>query len=171
MFKDGSYEVSKDMHERRTPPMTPLKAVRARCLDCRGYEMAEVRECDFANCPFHSLSMGRGSRSVLKPVRAYCLWCCNDQRGEVRECPSIRCPLWQYRLGRRRQTGRVSSKNGATERVFVTNQGPVTESIGDVSGKANYSLLARLSHDEEDRGCRVIGRAQLSESVTDEKRA
>jgi len=99
----------------RTRSVTPLKAVRGKCIDCRGFELGQVRECDFSDCPLHGLRMGRGSRAVLKPIRSFCLWCFNSQRAEVRACPSKTCPLWQYRLGRRPQTGRVMPEIASTE--------------------------------------------------------
>ncbi len=46
--------------------MTPLKAIRARCLNCRGFEKTEVRECDFTDCHLHTLGMGRGARATLR---------------------------------------------------------------------------------------------------------
>jgi hypothetical protein len=96
--------------------LTPLKAVRRKCIDCKGYELKQVRECDFSGCPFHSLRMGRGSRSVLKPIRSFCLWCCCGQRHEVKLCPAMKCPLWRYRQGRRPQTTGLLTKNGLTDR-------------------------------------------------------
>jgi hypothetical protein len=97
---------------------TPLKAVRARCLNCVGFEPGRVRECDFDDCALHPLRMGRGARATLKPIRAYCLWCCNGQRAEVRLCPATGCPLWQYRLGRRPQTTRLLPKIASTAGVL-----------------------------------------------------
>jgi hypothetical protein len=31
--------------------LTPLKAVRAKCLECCGGQFKEVRECNIMNCP------------------------------------------------------------------------------------------------------------------------
>jgi len=101
---------------------TPLRTVRKKCIDCRGYEPAEVRNCDFESCPLHGLRMGRGSRTVLRPIRSFCVWCCNGQRAEVRMCPATRCPLWQYRLGRRPQTTRLMPEIGARKGVFGTER-------------------------------------------------
>jgi hypothetical protein len=39
--------------------MTPLKAIRARCLDCVGFRKAEVRRCEETNCPLHPYRMGK----------------------------------------------------------------------------------------------------------------
>ena len=86
--------------------LTPLKAIRAKCIDCSGFELKEVRECQAEDCFLYPLRMGRGSRATLKKIRAYCLWCCNDQSNEVRLCPSVMCSLWEYRFGRRPQVSK-----------------------------------------------------------------
>jgi hypothetical protein len=37
---------------------TPLKAIRAKCLDCSGGQPSEVRECPMPDCPLHTYRMG-----------------------------------------------------------------------------------------------------------------
>ena len=86
--------------------MTPLKAIRVRCIECSGFEMKGVRECPFdgtneAKCPLHHLRMGKGAKAAVKIIRSYCLWCCNGQKQEVRLCTCVKCPLWEYRFGTR----------------------------------------------------------------------
>lgn len=39
--------------------MTPLKAIRARCLDCVGFQKSEVRRCKDTTCPLHPYRMGK----------------------------------------------------------------------------------------------------------------
>jgi hypothetical protein len=98
-----------------TKQLTPLKSIRAKCLDCSAGQIKEVRECPFDSksdqeCPLYPLRMGRGSRATLKKIKAYCLWCCNGQRLEVRLCPVEKCALWVYRFGKRPKTSSVSLK-------------------------------------------------------------
>lgn len=38
--------------------MTPMKAIRAKCLDCCVYQIAEVRLCTAKNCPLWPYRMG-----------------------------------------------------------------------------------------------------------------
>lgn len=38
---------------------SPLKAIRAKCLDCSGGQVKEVRLCPIATCPLYSFRMGR----------------------------------------------------------------------------------------------------------------
>ena len=90
--------------------VTPLKAIRHKCLDCSGGSRKEVYHCQFENCSLYPYRLGRGKRASLKKIRAYCLWCCNGQRQEVRLCPSVRCSLWEYRFGKRPQKSFLSKK-------------------------------------------------------------
>ena len=96
--------------------MTPLKAIRTKCIDCAGGELGAVRSCDFREeCPLWPFRMGKGVRGkggLLKPIKRYSHWCMNGQSVEVRLCPcGPRCALYQYRLGRRPSTmPRLSKK-------------------------------------------------------------
>lgn len=38
--------------------LTPLKAIRAKCLDCCAGQVAEVRHCTVKNCPLFPYRMG-----------------------------------------------------------------------------------------------------------------
>lgn len=40
-------------------PLSPIKAVRKKCLDCSGGSSDEVRKCDIADCPLHPFRFGR----------------------------------------------------------------------------------------------------------------
>jgi hypothetical protein len=86
--------------------LTPLKAIRKKCINCSAGEMKTIKKCPFdgikdIECPLYPLRMGRGARATLRRIRAYCLWCCNEQRNEIKLCPSVKCPLWEYRFGKR----------------------------------------------------------------------
>ena len=39
--------------------MTPIKAIRAKCLDCCGGSTKEARLCPADSCPLHPYRMGR----------------------------------------------------------------------------------------------------------------
>jgi hypothetical protein len=39
--------------------LTPLKAIRAKCLDCSGMSAKEVRECEFTECPLYPFRFGK----------------------------------------------------------------------------------------------------------------
>ena len=38
--------------------LTPIKAIRAKCLDCCCGQFIEVRECTIETCPLHPYRMG-----------------------------------------------------------------------------------------------------------------
>ena len=89
--------------------ITPLQAIRRRCLDCSGYNQKEVRECyhnkpippfDIA-CPLHPYRMGKG-RPKLKVIKAYCIQCQGEHGLSslyVKECTDKDCSLYPFRLG------------------------------------------------------------------------
>ena len=37
---------------------TPLKAIRAKCLDCCGYDKSEVKNCTATDCPLYLFRKG-----------------------------------------------------------------------------------------------------------------
>lgn len=39
--------------------ITPLKAIRAKCLDCCAGQVAEIRRCTVENCPLFPYRMGK----------------------------------------------------------------------------------------------------------------
>lgn len=39
--------------------LTPLRAIRAKCLDCCCEQANEVRECTAVNCPLHFYRFGK----------------------------------------------------------------------------------------------------------------
>lgn len=39
--------------------LTPIKAIRAKCIDCCGGQKAEVRLCPCTDCTLHPYRMGR----------------------------------------------------------------------------------------------------------------
>jgi hypothetical protein len=41
------------------PKMTPLRAIRAHCIDCSGYSKPEVRKCVCPDCPLYQYRMGK----------------------------------------------------------------------------------------------------------------
>ena len=81
--------------------LTPLKAIRNKCVDCAGLELGRVKDCEYKQCELYPLRMGKGARATLRVIRAYCMSCSAGQKHEVRNCPSEVCPLWPYRFGRR----------------------------------------------------------------------
>ena len=45
---------------------TPLKAIRAKCLDCSNGQIVEVRECVIPNCPLYPYRLGIRPKTAEK---------------------------------------------------------------------------------------------------------
>lgn len=102
---------------------TPLKGIRARCLDCTAGSLATVRNCNFKEeCPLWPFRMGKGVKGKggpLRPIRCYCLWCMNGQLIEIRHCTSPECSLYLYRFGRRPR--KTTRQEGVEARTSLVN--------------------------------------------------
>ena len=90
--------------------LTPLRAIRAKCLACCLDQPKEVRLCAAPRCPVWPYRMGRrpvgprdGVLTPVKAIRAKCLDCSEGLK-EVRDC-RIDCALRSYRMGRRPRPG------------------------------------------------------------------
>lgn len=91
--------------------MTPLKAIRKRCLNCSGFSPQEVKDCpcfendgNLERCPLFPYRFGKrpanyqGKRAIRKAIRAYCLRCCGGNKKLVSKCPVTDCPLYRLRF-------------------------------------------------------------------------
>ena len=106
--------------------VTPIKSIRAKCIDCSGGVFKDVRECPFDGvqddlCPLFPLRMGKGSRATMKSIRSFCMWCCINQKEEIRLCPAVKCALWEYRFGKRPKTHQSSPEILTTAGVLEVN--------------------------------------------------
>ena len=67
--------------------ITPLKAIRAKCLDCSGGSAREVRECAVKDCPLFCYRMGKNpniTRRALPPEQRAKI---TERLSSVRENP------------------------------------------------------------------------------------
>lgn len=117
---------------KRTPtsvinPDTPIRAMRAFCLDCTGGKKAEVRACSFKSCPIHPYRMGKRppkgmAATPMKTIRKQCLQCCSGSFAEARNCQANACAIHHYRLGRKvPATGGLSSVNEISELLALNH--------------------------------------------------
>ena len=44
---------------------TPLKAIRAKCLDCTCGQFIEIRECSVESCPLYEYRMGHRPKKYM----------------------------------------------------------------------------------------------------------
>ena len=56
--RPGTEEVKKELARR----LTPLKAIRAKCLDCCAGSVREVNRCHITDCFLHQYRFGRNPR-------------------------------------------------------------------------------------------------------------
>ena len=50
--------------------LTPIKAIRAKCLDCSCGQFKEVRECTVKNCPLYSYRNGHRPKEGELPAES-----------------------------------------------------------------------------------------------------
>jgi len=46
--------------------LTPMRAIRKKCLDCCADSQMEVRLCDIKDCPLHPYRMGKRPETIAK---------------------------------------------------------------------------------------------------------
>lgn len=39
--------------------LTPVKAIRQKCLECSSFQPSEVRKCDILDCPLYPYRLGK----------------------------------------------------------------------------------------------------------------
>ena len=78
--------------------LSPLKAIRAKCLDCSAGQRAEVRLCPVTDCPLYPLRMGRNPnrRRVVDKESAD-----SKRRDESLVEPAVSAPERAFRDGQR----------------------------------------------------------------------
>lgn len=75
-------------------------AIKSKCLDCSGFEFAEMRNCHHKDCSLWQFRTGKGPQNPVnrdKAIKAYCMWCTLDQSHEITNCTSVNCPLFIFR--------------------------------------------------------------------------
>jgi hypothetical protein len=105
-----------EMEKRAWKSLTPLKAIRLRCLDCSSYQVKEVRFCEIESCPICAYRLGKKPKekpglTPVKAIKSKCLDCCLGQRKEVVLCPATDCSLYLYRLGRNPRRAGIGARN------------------------------------------------------------
>ena len=75
-------------------------AIKFKCMDCSGFEYAEMRNCEHQDCSIWQFRTGNGQQDPvnrIKAIKAYCMWCMLDQQYEITNCTSINCQLFIFR--------------------------------------------------------------------------
>lgn len=50
----------------KTPSMA--RAIRAKCLNCSGYQWSEVRDCVLTDCPLFPYRFGKGPKAAINSL-------------------------------------------------------------------------------------------------------
>lgn len=107
--------------------MTPLQAIRKKCLECMNDQPSLIRDCHQSDCILHPYRMGRieegADRRLLRVIRSFCLEYAGS-KSEVRNCAHgdaylglFSCPLFDFRMGRRpriKESGELMRENEKT---------------------------------------------------------
>ena len=94
--------------------LTPLKAIRKKCLWCCLGSPNGIRLCAIPECTLHPYRLGKRPKRPKRPkgpengngltpvkaIRKKCLDCSAYSPAEVRSCPIRDCPIYEYRMGK-----------------------------------------------------------------------
>lgn len=61
--------------------MTPVKAIRAKCLECSNGQYSEVRACPATDCPLYAYRFGHRPKDDKEPAEAAFEEKCADSAG------------------------------------------------------------------------------------------
>lgn len=67
---------------------SPLKAIRAKCLDCSGDYLKEIKECPITDCPLYPFRMGKNpflKRELTEEQKTEMLKNLRKYRGDIVE--------------------------------------------------------------------------------------
>ena len=77
-------------------------AIRERCVNCAGFQYAEVHDCIEVDCPLYTYRLRYGKQNPkerAKHIHAYCIWCSGGSAHEVTKCTAKDCALYPFRQG------------------------------------------------------------------------
>lgn len=89
--------------------LTPMQAIRKKCLWCAGGSRTEVRLCPATSCPLYEYRGGkrpeRAQRTPVQAIKAKCRDCCGETWADVQKCPGQKladgpCSLHPFREGK-----------------------------------------------------------------------
>ena len=113
--------------------LTPLRAIRLKCMDCSGYSAKDARFCEFGSkepvCFLYPDRLGKrnkeAAKTPMKAIRKHCLWCSGESSLEVKLCPSELCALHSYRMGKNaaRKGIRKAFKNSREPQKTLAERG------------------------------------------------
>jgi len=99
------------MKNRKQPCLSPVQAIRRKCLECVCGEVSEIKKCTATSdkCEIFPFRMGYGKPdwshghkkcTRLQAIRKECVRVCmNHHPNYVPGCPSVNCDLFCFRSG------------------------------------------------------------------------
>ena len=113
-----------------TPSLTPLRAIRKKCLWCCGDSRTEVKLCPASGCPIWEYRMGKRPKAAtltpIKAIKSKCRDCCGGTWADVQKCPGLKladgpCSLHAFRLGTNPNISEESraAARGRAQRLFL----------------------------------------------------
>ena len=78
-------------------------AIREKCLNCSGWNAAEVKRCQQTDCHLYKFRMNGKNQNAKErdeAIKKNCLECCCGSSHEVKKCPSKDCPHYAFRNAR-----------------------------------------------------------------------
>ena len=151
--------------------LTPVRAIRAKCIDCSGGQIREVKECKQKSCknwPYrHGKRPKPGSEeervllatmrrlTPIQAIRAKCKDCCAGATKEVKLCPSNHCPHWSYRHGKRPERG------SEEERVLLVLGNLTIDELADAMTTAS-AIEEEVTHSRTET---TVDRPEIESSI------
>jgi len=105
--------------------ITPMQAIRKKCLWCAGGSRTEVRLCPATSCPLHEYRGGKRPENAtitpLQAIKAKCRDCCGLTWADVQKCPGLKladgpCSLHPFREG---ANPNISAETRARQRAAM----------------------------------------------------
>jgi len=122
--------------------LTPIKAIRARCIFCSNNQFDEIKNCLVPECPLFPLRFGRRVKGIssLRSIRKYCYGCGEGTAFDIKNCEITDCSLYQLRFGKNPALkGKRGGGNPDSLRRYRLIQGNSSK-VGFVEADANPKL-------------------------------
>jgi hypothetical protein len=104
---------------------SPLKAIKAYCLNCCHGKANQVQICSDVDCDIHQYRLGRKQRgsapSARKSIGLHCGKCSCYSINDVENCQNTGCRLYPYRMGKKSNRSGIGG-NGIALRKCKENQ-------------------------------------------------
>ena len=110
--------------------LTPLQAIRKKCLWCMAGNADQVNKCQLEGCPLWdyrfgkkpNLNNGKELLTPIKSIKKYCFECSNFNKADVRNCDIPHCVLHPFRLGKNPNRAGICGKGFKTrDRSEIVN--------------------------------------------------